>query len=370
MSIYFLIEMTILGISIYWILINTSFAKSRSYGGLTYGNCTKDYTRSNIYLFICTIILVTLGGMRGGFTQDYYAYRSFFYDSINYNMFEVITQFKDPGFLLLSKAIRTLTSSSEVFFSIISLIIVLANLIQFKKESPYVWLSILMFLCLGNYYTSFNILRQILACSLSFLMFNLITNKKIYKYFICTFLISTIHKSALILIPFYFLLRINWSKRNKLIITFISILIFSIVFIYPYFFINIMKGIVYENYNINSYGISWGLPISSLIKPGLILLFILIHNNIIDKNNIKERILLNANLYYFGFSLLAIRVEMFTRLSHYFAPYILILIPYIISKIKNKRHRALYLIGGVILLLIYSTVTKGLFNSNYYFIWR
>lgn len=69
--------------------------------------------------------------------------------------------------------------------------------------------GIYVFFTLGVFFFTLDVIRQGLAMFIFFYSIKYIENKKIVKYFVCILLATCVHYSALLLIPFYFLLRIK-----------------------------------------------------------------------------------------------------------------------------------------------------------------
>src|SRR5699024_9977340 len=131
------------------------------------------------------------------------------------------------------------------------------------------------------------------------------------------------HKSALIMIPFYFILNFRINFRN-LFLFFVTSTI--LVFFFDGF-LDFAQKFVYENYTEDAYGMT-GQAVAKVVLPVAFLIFSLLNIKKLDTNNSMHRIWFNAVFFYALFNVLALQVEMVERIGRYFAPYTLLLIPY------------------------------------------
>ena len=74
-------------------------------------------------------------------------------------------------------------------------------------------ISLFVFICFGVYTFSFNGTRQAMAAAILMLSFYYVINGRFYKFLIMVLLGTLFHKSLLVVIPFYFLLRIKYSYK-------------------------------------------------------------------------------------------------------------------------------------------------------------
>src|SRR5690606_27878018 len=82
------------------------------------------------------------------------------------------------------------------------------------KVSENVALSVFIYVVLGAYLVFFNAARQGLAISICAISVIFLLQRKIWHYIIVIIIASFFHRTALILLPFYFILRLPFSYRN------------------------------------------------------------------------------------------------------------------------------------------------------------
>ena len=87
--------------------------------------------------------------------------------------------------------------------------------------------SAFLFMASCQFTWMFNGMRQFLVASIMFFCTDLILKKKFFIYALIVCILSTIHQSALILIPVYFIVTGEpWSKRTML---FVGCIILAII---------------------------------------------------------------------------------------------------------------------------------------------
>ena len=123
-------------------------------------------------------------------------------DSLHFNM--------DRGFLIVSKLFAVFFSGKAIFgiWGAIILTIIVETLYEQYQEYD---ITIVYFSFLALYYfNSFNILRQVVAATLIFYSLKYVFNGKIIRFLICVALAATLHFSAVLAIPIWFL----WNHKT------------------------------------------------------------------------------------------------------------------------------------------------------------
>lgn len=142
---------------------------------------------------------------------DYYVYA---YDALkhvslaNAPMLDGIKA--EPGWMYMTKVLSMLSDNYLLLFVFTSALIIFSYFDVIKRYSSIVWLSIFLFL-IGNYNQSIFVLRQHLAIALCLLSYPLIINRKIWTYLVVMLLAYSVHQTAIIFWPVYFLYNRNWG---------------------------------------------------------------------------------------------------------------------------------------------------------------
>lgn len=323
----------------------------------------------HFFLIPSFMLLFVVSAFRGDFTTDYTNYTILFH---RYNMYDFFDVFKagftqEPGYIFLSRFIGLFTSNEVFLFAVTTLIILIAYFTHIKKYSVNIWLSVLMFVTIDTYYTSFHITRQILAVAIIFAGAKFLYERKFFKFLLVVILASLFHQTSLIMIPFYFILNFRIKIRN-LILFFITAVILVVFF---QDLLDYIQMFVYDNYTEQAYGMT-GASVANAVLPVALAAFSIFHSKKLDsKNNNMHRIWFNASIFYAIFSILSLQILMVERISFFFAPFSLLLVPYIFSKMKDKNLRVIYTLVLMVALIAYNylVLSDSVFDP-YYFVRR
>ena len=132
---------------------------------------------------------------------------------------------EEIGFRYLMK-ISSIVSSSFTFFLFVFGTLWLCGYIRvIKAYSPYIILSIIL-LTLGAYNQSIFVIRQHLAMVVVFLSYKYVIDKKLIKYLFAIFVAFSLHQTAFIALPLYFLYHIHGKKKALLTLVLISVFLY------------------------------------------------------------------------------------------------------------------------------------------------
>lgn len=330
-----------------------------------------DFSNDFGYIFSVLIILLFFAVFRSpdGLSTDYNVYKEIFRLSNNslqylYSMFPQ----NDIGYLFINKVFRLFTDNFLFLLVFIHIIIIGGFLYYFKKHSKHVWVSILLLITIGGYYITYNLMRQFLAIAILLIFSDYLYDRKTIKYFIVVFCVALIHKSALIMIPFYVFSDINIYKNKKIFISFL--ILCCIAFLNFDFLLEIVQSFLYGNYTENSFGMHTS-SILNLVRPSIVLLFILININNLNLNYSDNIININSILIGSIIMLFSMKLQIINRLYYYFLPYSLCLIPNIIlffKRSKNYLYDNRKLCFMLLVIMLYCVLTQ--YNMEYNFIWN
>lgn len=138
-------------------------------------------------------------------------------------------QSKDRGFALIEVVFKSLISHSDIaFFFFIAAIQIGCLLCVYRKYSKNYWLSIFLFVASTDYLSwMHNGMRQFLAVTLIFACLPLMVKKHYLAMAVVVLLASQIHLSALVVLPFLFIVNGRaWNVRTLLFIVGVIVSIF------------------------------------------------------------------------------------------------------------------------------------------------
>lgn len=253
---------------------------------------------------------------------------------------------REPGFRLFSILIKTYISDNyTVWLSIIALISGICVMFPLYKYSCNFGVSAFLFMASCQFSWMFNGMRQFLVAAIIFSCTGLILKNKTLLYIIIVCILSTIHKSAFILIPMYFIAQGEpWNKRTLL---FIGCIVLAMLFTSK--FTNLLTDVVEQTdyaSSVNEFkatddGTS---PIRILVESVPIILAFIYRNKIKDKLTPNIKLSINMSLIASGLyiiSKIASSGILLGRLPIYFSMYNLILLPWLLKNIFEDREKDL-----------------------------
>lgn len=313
--------------------------------------------KSTICLIISFLPLLLLIGLRNiDVGVDTRNYASVFQRIANNTLTVADQNWLGFGYIYLCKAINFIFGNN---FTILNLCIGFLTLLFFYKgildtsENPTMSLYILFSTCL--YYQTFNQSRQLLAISIIFYSFKYLLKNDFKKYFIFILLASSIHTSALIMLPFYFLSKLKVNKK--------SIFIYCLIALGSIVFFQQIIGIISST----SYGLIYQTTEyfksnkSSLINLlfRLLLLIICYIISIYTKEKLTDdtqKKCFNIAIWCLLFQLLTTKIYILGRITTYFYIIYILLIPNLIKKVEQKNLKKIIKIGVIICFFIYHII--------------
>lgn len=318
--------------------------------------CVGEYLGEDVYeprahLFMAVVtfsVIIFFAGARS-FTGDTGAYIDMFKDyPLFQNAHDVIfdDSAREPGFRLFSILIKTYISDDyTVWFYIIAIISGICIMIPLYKYSCNFGVSAFLFMASCQFSWMFNGMRQFLVAAIMFSCTGLILKNKPLLYIIIVCILSTIHKSAFILIPMYFIAQGEpWNKRTLL---FIGCIVLAMLFTTK--FTNLLTDVVeqtnyassVEEFKATDDGTN---SIRILVESIPVILAFLYRNKIKDKLAPIIKLSINMSLIASGLyiiSKIASSGILLGRLPIYFSMYNLILLPWILKNIFADREKDL-----------------------------
>lgn len=318
--------------------------------------CVGEYLGEEVYearvhLFMAVVtfaVIIFFAGMRSR-VGDTIAYIQMFNDyPLFFNSHDVVFAegAREPGFRLFSIIIKTFISDNfNVWFSIIAVISGICVMFPLYKYSCNFGVSAFLFMASCQFTWMFNGMRQFLVAAIIFSCTGLILKNKTLLYIIIVCILSTIHKSAFILIPMYFIAQGEpWNKRTLL---FIGCIVLAMLFTSK--FTNLLTDVVeqtdyatsVEEFKNTDDGTS---VIRILVESIPIILAFIYRNRIKDKLTPIIKLSINMSLISSGLYIISNIAKsgvLLGRLPIYFSVYNLILLPWLLKNIFEDREKNL-----------------------------
>ena len=225
------------------------------------------------------------------------------------------------------------------------------------KESRITWLSLLAFIAL-TYLGTFNLVRQYLAMAILYFSFDYLKDKKALYFFITVFIASSIQISALSFILMYPFMLV---KNNKKLFPFV-LLVCLTLYLFGSSVMQFGLGIYNRGYSFND-GSGEGLKLFFLLLTICCTSIFFVDTN---KKEFKPQIaalyiaLINQSLSY--------HLTMFGRLNFIYSYIVFVLlIPNLISEIRNKMYRLTFITIYMMFCLLIYLLSLNINNPSRFF---
>lgn len=183
----------------------------------------KEYRWRPVWAVVTVAPLIWLCSQRGGI-MDTEAYLEGFKEmprSFSGIFSYMGTVTKDKGFYFLSAVIKCIVGNHSVVYLFIIAVLQAGMLFYvYRKYSSRYLVSFFLFLASTDYISwMFNGIRQFLAATITFIGIKFILDKKYVKAIVLILVASLMHQSALLMIPFIFIVQGKaWNKKTLLFI--------------------------------------------------------------------------------------------------------------------------------------------------------
>lgn len=275
----------------------------------------KNRKKDLIFLLIVFVILATTSALRYSTGYDYsYTYAPGFEEVLNNPDISLFGHHYEPGYMLLEKMVAFFSSNYQMIFVVTSVLIIGLFCINYAKYSSNVYLSVILFVLLSEYYCSMNFIRQTIAGVIALFAIPFLKKKKFLPYLLIVLVASTFHKSALILIPFFF---INLIPLTKIVFA-IYCAVTAVLYFNTEHIINFVTQYWYQGYQLESVHVQatfeWPFAVAMLIE----FLIVFLGASKLTKKDKSNYVYVNYAFFAFFFTLMGTRHSILDRLSVYF----------------------------------------------------
>ena len=262
---------------------------------------------------------------------------------------------KDKGFALITILFKSLISRSDIaYFFVFATIQMFLLVLVYRKYSANFWLSFFLFVASGDYLSwMHNGMRQFVIVTILFACLPLIIERRYVLMAAITLILSTVHLSTLIFLPFIFV--VNGKAWNTRTLLFIFAVIISTFFIdrISNVITNAMEDTAYSN-DIVHFVEDDGTHIIRVLFYSIPTIMTLIFRREIDAandpmiNTCTNLSVISSGFYvisYFTSGILIGRIPIYFSLANY------ILIPWMLEKVFSSKSALFMQIAFVVLYI-------------------
>ncbi len=310
---------------------------------------------SKVVVFISAMTLIFVAGFRYEVGTDYPTY------VLNYEKYKDLefTDFSRLGLKLIALFSQFIHDDYATWFFLMSFFTIGLCMVAIYKYSDTPEHSILLYLFLGCWHFSFNIVKQCAAAVVLLVGQKYLFEDKFFKWALVCLFAAIFHVSALLMIPVYFLVRNRVSMKQILLLCFLGLVLY---FNYDKLFelIEFMKegeGITTLTSEVGEREVNrWRVLVAC--SPVLLMLF---YKPLYDDSDVKMRVwtnmsILNAILY-----VASMNSVYLTRFCVYTDIFNIFFLPKIFSKMDIKLEKSTLIVICFVLYCIFwwTDLSKG-----------
>ena len=313
--------------------------------------------------FICIFILTAFRSANVGNDSENYL-ELFSLIRMGANL-EALSERYEWGYLLFNKIVGHFFSNQYAIFFTTALFIYLISWIVIKKLSYKRWLSVFLFITLGLYSNSVNVIRLAMAYVVCLAAYSELEKNNYLKFIILVIFASLFHISAIVFLIALPCNKLHMKKRLFCVWAVITVIIYLL-------FNKILSIILnyratYNTYVVNDIYFDSGYLATTLNICFwlfiLVVVYILYRNRCfsleehmyIGKTKYLEKIciygLIMISIYICGF-----KMNLMDRVAGYFRCLMIIFIPNALKEIENKRIQMLVEFCLVLIMLIFFVI--------------
>ncbi len=186
----------------------------------------KEYKTSVFYFIVMSVYMIIIIGLRRtDIGIDTSNYASMYKSVGELDFSDLKYEMNDKGFVVLQMIFNRLHIGFSGFNFIYAMYVIAVVSCYIYKESEMPWLSYFLYVCFGFFILDFTMVRQTLAMAIVLMAFMIDKNRGVKDFILFALLVilaSTIHASAIIFMPVWFIKKLPF---NSLIVAFLLILI-------------------------------------------------------------------------------------------------------------------------------------------------
>lgn len=317
-----------------------------------------------ILFFLCIFLFM---GLRYGVGQDYFFSYVPIWNEVKETGWAVNVE---SGYILINKFFQLFTDDYQIIFLFFAFLFAFFIYKTMKQYKVSYLLVAFIFIAGGFYFYSFNVMRQCFVTAIFYYTLKYVRQRRFMPFFMLNFLAFFIHKTAIIYIPFYFILNHNFKLRTYFIWL---IVFFSLrVIILPILEV-LLKNTKYENYINGTFGdpSSKNITVSQLLNAALFFVFCY-YGQYAYKD---KKFIVFKNIHFVGLlaTIFTGVIPLVFRITTMFYLVQFISVPYLVKRYVSKDWKGLITFG---IFIVYGAIFINTLKNNgnniipYQFIWQ
>lgn len=247
--------------------------------------------------------------------------------------------FQDVGFALLNKFVLLFTTDYIWIFIITSFLFCFFVYYAIMRLSVNTFQSVILIVITSIFFGSLNIVRQSIAMAILIYAIKFIKERELIKYIIFCLIAASMHSTALIMLPLYFVLDKNISAKVQFVIVIATVVLIPVLE-------QVLPSLIaltrYDWYYDTTYN---GQTVTSLYFVNIAVFLV----GLFYKNKVQDSKYYNilCNIQFLATIVVCLSpiIPLSFRLIRYFTIFHILYIPEIIKAEKRKDFRMLLSIG-------------------------
>ncbi len=269
---------------------------------------------------------------------------------------------KDPGFWVVVKLLQVLSHDYQVFLFLVAVLFTVPLGVFIYKRSDNPFISFLIYSCLFSSFFAITGIRQTIATALVVLIgYRFVEKRELVPFLALSLVAFTIHKSAIVFVPFYFMAAWNTSPRKQAA----WVLLFTpLIYLLRHPIIGLFgDALGYEQYTDQFAGAGTWMFSAMLV---LVVLVAFWRSSDVLRNRSEARMWFPAVFAALGLTPMTFVDPNAMRIVQYYSFFLLLLVPSVLRSFRDKNERALAYTVAVSLLILLFVRT----NPQYLFFWQ
>lgn len=329
---------------------------------------------SMIYCIIMGIAMFLVAALRRSVGTDYNNYAHMYMRAMTSDIEEMVFDRTEKGYTMLSKLLADHFSDYQAIFIVCAAFFAVCVAVAAYKYCKRPYLGICFFLSFGLYFNTLNFLRQEIAGFIIFYaIMHCVKKDQFFRFCIFALLASCFHFSALLIIPFYFIMKI----KIKPVTLGIYAAITALVLIFSWDIMDFITDYIYQGYQPRTsvHMLNGITPIYFIVTVIISVIPFILRKKLVERNPFND-VLISCMFFSLFFEILGLKHSILSRMGIYFSiPAIIVLLPEVFEVIidicrkaakQDKKRRTLLTGIAVASLAVICTVEYGMMIANGY----
>ncbi len=284
--------------------------------------------KTTVFIISAALLMLSISALRYGIGFDYNTYAAQYGEIASKSIAEFMMEYhSDIGFCVFMKLCTFISKEPAFFFFASSLVVSVLTAVCVKVfiDESLAGFSMYFFMTMGFFYGSMNLIRQYTAALISVFSIKFMRSRKFIPFLCIVIAAALFHKSALILIPVYFIANIRLNRR--------TVIIYGVGTAFMYLFsepvLKFITKYVYSYYDVESSLFMQGTGNIYIVVPLIIFILAFIMRDKLDP------IFVNYSLFSLILHILMTKHFILERLAIYFSITYIFLLPGIIAALYS-----------------------------------